>query len=81
MLQVAAHLENPALCLATVCLVSPNKTADALAFLRKRRIATLSLGLSTDEEGQNHAKETKRFIRESGLLCRKGALPLACKGT
>ena len=45
--------------------------ADAPAFLRKRRIATLSLGLSTDEEGQNHAKETERFIRESGLLCRK----------
>ena len=63
MLRVPAHLENSTLRLVNgvFCVINANKMVDALNFLRKRGIAALVLGLSTDEEGQNHAKETKRF--------------------
>ena len=63
MLRVAAHLENSTLRLVNgvFCVINANKMVDALNFLRKRGIAALVLGVSTDEEGQNHAKETKRF--------------------
>ena len=63
MLRVAAHLENSTLRLVNgvFCVINANKMVDALNFLRNRGIAALVLGLSTDEEGQNHAKETKRF--------------------
>ena len=67
MLRVAAHLENSTLQLVNgvFCVINANKMVDALNFLRKRGIAALVLGLSTDEEGQNHAKETQKvFMRE-----------------
>ena len=47
------------------CVINANKMVDALNFLRKRGIAALVWGLSTDEEGQNHAK---RLTTSDGCL-------------